>query len=53
MPTITREAIEWMQDELESVTAQRDELEDELAEVLEENQALRAENNNLRNRVCI
>ena len=53
MPTITREAIEWMQDELESVTAQRDELEDELAEVLEENQALRVENNNLRNRVCI
>lgn len=53
MPTITREAIEWMQDELESVTAQRDELEDELAEVLEENQALRVENNNLRNRVCV
>ena len=26
---------------------------DELAEVLEENQALRVENNNLRNRVCI
>jgi regulator of replication initiation timing len=41
MATISREAIEWMQDELESKTSQIDELEEELAEALEENKALR------------
>ena len=42
MPTITREAIEWFQEELESVTAQRDELEEELEAALEENATLKA-----------
>ena len=42
MPTITKSAIRWMQDELESVTAQRDELEEELTEALEENLELKA-----------
>ena len=43
MPTISREAIEWMQDELESKSSQIDELEEELAEALEENKLLRAQ----------
>lgn len=43
MPTISREAIEWLQDELESLTAERDELEDELEATLEENKLLRAQ----------
>lgn len=41
MATISREAIQWMQDEMEAISAQRDELEEELAEALEENKALR------------
>lgn len=47
MPTITRAAIQWMQDELEAVTEQRDELEQELENALEENQSLRAQVNRL------
>ena len=43
MPIITREALEWLQEELDSVTAQRDELEDELAEAIEERDALKAQ----------
>ena len=43
MPVITKAALEWLQEELESVTAQRDELEDELAEALEENASLKAQ----------
>ena len=41
MPTITKAALQWYQDEMESVISQRDELEEELEAVLEENQALR------------
>ena len=41
MPTITRAAIQWMQDELEAKEAQIDELEIELEASMDENQALR------------
>ena len=40
MPTITVEALQWMQEEMESITAQRDDLEEELEAALED----RAEN---------
>ena len=43
MPVITREALEWLQEELDTVTSQRDELEEELAEALEENASLKAQ----------
>lgn len=43
MPTISRSAIQYMQDEYESLNAQVDELEDELSDALEENAALRLE----------
>lgn len=39
VPTITRSAIEWMQDQLESKEEQISELEEELAEALEELEA--------------
>ena len=45
MPTITRSALQWLQDELESLTEQRDQLEDELSEALEENASLKAQLN--------
>jgi regulator of replication initiation timing len=51
MPTITREAIEWMQDQLESVTEQRDQLEEELVEALEELEVAQEENGILRARL--
>ena len=51
MPTITREAIEWMQDQLESVTEQRDQLEEELVEALDELDATQEENSILRARL--
>ena len=41
MATITREALEWVQDQLESLQSQVDELEDELSDTLEENAALK------------
>ena len=44
MPTITRAAIQWMQDESESKDEQIAELEEELEAALEENRALRLEN---------
>ena len=43
MPTITRSALQWLQDELESLIEQRDQLEEELTEALEENANLRLE----------
>ena len=43
MATISKRAIQWMEDELESANAQIDELEDELAAALEENARLRVE----------
>ena len=45
MPTITRSALQWLQDELESLVEQRDQLEDELSEALEENASLKAQLN--------
>ena len=48
MPTITVEAIQWMQEEMESVTSERDEVQEELELALEENAALRLENQVLR-----
>ena len=39
MPTITRSAIQWMQDQLESKEEQISELEEELSEALEELEA--------------
>lgn len=41
MPTITRTALQYIEDELEAKSAQIDELEEELAEALEENKTLR------------
>ena len=43
MATISREAMESIRDELESKSSQIDELEEELAEALEENKLLRAQ----------
>ena len=43
MPTITVEALQWMQEELESVTSERDEVQEELELALEENAGLRLE----------
>lgn len=43
MPTITRAAIRWMQDELESKDEQIAELEEELAETAEERDQLAAQ----------
>ena len=43
MPTITKEAIEWMQDEHDSKDEIIAELEEELIEALEENAALKIE----------
>jgi len=48
MPTITKAAIQYIQDELEEVTGQRDELEDELIAALEENANLKLEIQRLR-----
>ncbi len=42
MPTITKEALEWMQDEVESKDTIIDALEEELEAALEDNAALRA-----------
>ena len=42
MSTINRDAIEWVQDELESRDARIDELEEELELALEDNATLRA-----------
>ena len=42
MTTISKEAIQWMQDEAESKDAQIAELEEELELALEENQELRS-----------
>ena len=53
MPTITKEAIQWMQDELESVTEQRDQLEEELETALEENDLLKAQLHELRRGVYV
>ena len=43
MPIISREALQWCQDEIESLTEQRDQLEEELIEALEENASLKAQ----------
>ncbi len=43
MPTITRSAIEWMQDQSEAKDARIDDLEEELELALEENAALKLE----------
>ena len=42
MPTITKEALLWMQDEVECKDAIIDELEEELEAALEDNKALKA-----------
>ena len=42
MPTISRKAIQWMQDEVEAKDSLIDELEEELEAALEDNMALRA-----------
>jgi len=42
MPTITRKALEWIQDEVESKDAIIDTLEEELEAALEDNAALKA-----------
>ncbi len=44
MATISKEAIQWMQDELETKDAIIDSLEDDLSDSMEENVSLRAEN---------
>ena len=41
MPTITLEAIQWMEDQSESKDALIDDLEEELESALEENSSLR------------
>ena len=41
MATITREALEWVQDQLENLQSQVDELEEELSAALEENSNLK------------
>ena len=41
MPTITRSALQYIEDQLEERDAQIDELEEELAQALEENLELR------------
>lgn len=43
MPTITRSALQWLQDELESKEAQVAELEEELEAALEDNAALKGQ----------
>ncbi len=43
MPTITRSAIEWMQDQSEAKDARIDDLEEELELALEENAAIKLE----------
>ena len=50
MPTITKEAIEWMQDKSESDDETIAQLEEELILALDENVVLRAENLRLRER---
>ena len=50
MSTITKEALEWIQDELESKDEIITQLEEELIDALEENLALRAANSRLRER---
>ena len=47
MPTITRSALQYIEDQIEERDAQIDELEDELALALEENASLRAQINRL------
>ena len=42
MPTISKEAVQWMQDECEFKDSRIDELEEELEATLEENAALKA-----------
>ena len=37
MPTITKAALQWYEDEMESVVEQRDQLEEELEKSLEDN----------------
>lgn len=51
MSTITKEALEWIQDELESKDEVITQLEEELIEALEENVALKAAVFRLRERV--
>ena len=50
MSTITKEALEWIQDQLESKDEINAQLEEELISALEENVILRAENLRLRER---
>ena len=50
MSTITKEALEWIQDELESKDEIITQLEEELMLALDENVVLRAENLRLRER---
>ena len=47
MPTITRTALLWIEDQLEVKDARIDDLEEELELALEENAALRLENTRL------
>ena len=51
MSTITKEALEWIQDELESKDEVITQLEEELIDALEENVALKAEVLRLRERL--
>ena len=43
MPTITKAAIEWMQDRLESLEEENAQLEEELLDAIEEIDSLRVE----------